>query len=294
MHPMKNYSIETASGRTIEVQEGGDVKGLAVFALHGTPGSRLLYKPHLDSAEARGIRLIGYNRPGYGHSTRVEGRNVAHAARDVAEIADSLGIDRFAVWGHSGGGDPALACAALMPGRVVASACVSGLAPYNAEGLDFYEGMGEFNVEDFKLMFSNREEWIRKNRSDAEMMAGGSRDDIREGLSSLLSEVDSKVLDDTMVDLFRDQAAEAFAVDIHGIVDDGLSVTMPWGFDPAAISVPVQIWHGGQDRFVPFGHGKWLAAHTPAAEAHLEEDEGHLSIFAGRMDAIHAWLVSKF
>ncbi len=98
---------------------------MAVFAIHGTPGSRLLYKPHLDSAEAGGIRLIGCNRPGFGHSTRVEGRNVANAARDVARIADSLGIDRFAVWGHSGSGDPALACAALMSASVVASACVS-------------------------------------------------------------------------------------------------------------------------------------------------------------------------
>ncbi len=154
--------------------------------------------------------------------------------------------------------------------------------------------MGEFNVEDFKLMLSDMEEWIRKNRSDAEMMAVGSRDDIRELLSSLLSEVDRKVPDDTKVDIFCDQVAEAFAVDIHGIVDDRLSVTMPWGFDSAAIRVPVQIWHGGQDRFVPFGHGKWISAHTRAAEAHLEEDEGHLSIFAGRIDAIHAWLVSKF
>lgn len=291
---MKHFTIETKKGSILEVQEGGRPDGHPVFTLHGTPGSRLLYEPHEKNAAANGIRLIGYNRPGYGFSTRCEGRNVAQAASDVETIADHIGLDRFAVWGHSGGGSHSLACAALLPRRVVAAACISGLAPYGGEGLDFFKGMGEFNVSDFKLLLANREEWERKNTLDAEAMANATGGEVMEMLSSLISAVDRKSVDERVFEFLHRQFVEAFSSNVYGMIDDGLASMQPWGFDPSSIKVPLQIWHGKQDMFVPFGHGEWLAGHIPGAEAHMEPGEGHLSLFINRVGEIQQWLASRF
>src|SRR5260221_10564616 len=140
--------IGTPDGRMLAVDEGGDASGVPVLVHYGTPGSRLLYEPHVRDAEERGIRLFSYDRPGYGGSSRDAGRTIASCAADVTAICDALGIDRFCVWGISGGGPHALATAALIPDRVAAAAALAPVAPFDAEGLDFYDGMGEQNIEE--------------------------------------------------------------------------------------------------------------------------------------------------
>src|ERR1700737_3174832 len=113
-------TVRTPEGRNLRVQEGGDSKGRPVLVHGGTPNSGNMYRPHLELALAQGIRLISYDRPGYGGSTPQAGRTIADCTRDVRAIADALEIDRFAIWGISGGGPHALACAALLPERLVA------------------------------------------------------------------------------------------------------------------------------------------------------------------------------
>src|SRR5437016_2989692 len=142
-------SVTTADGRVLTVREAGNPRGVPVLAHAGTPGSSLLYEPHVRDAEEKGIRLISYDRPGYGGSTRQPGRNVADCAVDVEAVCDALGIERFCVWGISGGGPHALATAALLPQRVAAAAALASVAPCDAEGLDFFAGMGEQNIEEF-------------------------------------------------------------------------------------------------------------------------------------------------
>ena len=117
----------------------------------GTPNCRLLADSWLKDAEARGIRLISYDRPGYGGSTSQPGRSVADSASDVRTIAGALGIDRLAIWGYSGGGPHALACAALLPELVSAAATLASVAPYDAPGLDWFTGMGQDNADGFRL-----------------------------------------------------------------------------------------------------------------------------------------------
>ena len=95
----------------------------------------------MPAAAERNIRWISYDRPGYMASTPRPGRDIASAAADAASVADALGVGEFAVIGHSGGGPHALACAALLPGRVLAVAKGSGLAPFGADGLDWFDGM---------------------------------------------------------------------------------------------------------------------------------------------------------
>jgi pimeloyl-ACP methyl ester carboxylesterase len=79
----------------------------------------------------------------------------------------------------------------------------------------------------------------------------------------------------------------------EGWWDDGEAHFREWGFDLARIEVPVQLWHGRHDRFVPFQHGEWLAGHIPGVDAHLTDDDGHLTLFF-QLRGIHAWLLSHF
>jgi pimeloyl-ACP methyl ester carboxylesterase len=290
----KGSAIRLPTGQVLETMEGGDPKGLPIFTFHGTPGSRLLYPPHDEDARKRGIRLIGFNRPGYGESTRVPGRRIVDAVSDLSSIADSLGIEKFGVWGHSGGGKYALACAAALPDRTVGAASLSTLAPLDAEGLDWFAGMGEFNVEDVKLMLRDQKAWEEKSVQDTELMKKGTREDVRKMLDSLLSEVDKGALTEELDEFLHASTGEGLSSGPYGAIDDSLADASPWGFELASIRIPTQVWHGGQDRFCPFAHGQWLASRVPNAEAHLEENGGHLTMFIRAIPEVHRWLAASF
>ena len=92
-------------------------------------------------AQEHGIRLIRYDRPGFGASTPAPGRRAVDAADDVRAIVDALGVETFAVEGSSAGGPHALAVAALLADRVSAVAVSASLAPVDGAGLDFLDGM---------------------------------------------------------------------------------------------------------------------------------------------------------
>src|SRR5919107_466153 len=135
--------LELDDGRTLHVYDTGadDAEGrLALFWHHGSPNIGAPPRPLFPVAEELGIRWVSYDRPGYGGSTPRPDRDVASAAADVSSVADALGIERFAVVGHSGGGSHALACAALLQERVSAVVSISGVAPYRADGLDWFGG----------------------------------------------------------------------------------------------------------------------------------------------------------
>ena len=290
---MREHTVTLPSGRVLQVREDGDPKGKPVFSLHGTPGSRLLNPQLVADAKSKGIRLIGYDRPGYGHSTPHPGRNKSDVAKDMASIADILGIDRFAVWGHSGGGAPALGCAALLPKRVVAAASFAGVAPFHAEGLDWMEGMGELNIEDTKLALSNPAAWLEKAKVERTQILGATASDLLEVWKSLISEADRDAITPQIVQFILEQIQEGLRPGVDGYVHDNQADLADWGFSVADIRVPVQIWHGGRDNFVPFGHGQWLAAHIPNVEAHLLPSEGHITLLQ-RIPEAHRWFLSKF
>ena len=138
---LDGYQVKTPDGRQLSTQTYGDPDGKPVFLLHGTPGSRIGPHPRGTVLHRLGVRLIAFDRPGYGDSDRFEGRRVADAATDVLAIADAFDLDKFAVVGRSGGGPHALACAAKLPDRLTRAAVLVGLAPPVADGLDWYEGM---------------------------------------------------------------------------------------------------------------------------------------------------------
>ncbi len=291
---MREHQVTGPAGRVLSVVEDGDPRGRPVFALHGTPGGRLLYGRHVADAKKKGIRLIGYSRPGYGASTEHRGRSMADNAADVAAVADALGVDRFGVWGHSGGGSPALACAARLPGRVVAASCLAGVAPYRADGLDYTAGMGELNVEEFRRMTSDPAGWEKKLEADMIALRNAEPEQVLEMWKSLLSPVDLDAISPDLVEFLMRQVKEGIAPGSAGMRDDSLSLVVPWGFEFRDVRVPHQVWHGGHDRFVPFSHGRWLVAQLPRSESHLDPEEGHLTLYQRRIPEVHDWILSHF
>jgi len=291
----REHDVRLPDGRLIEVSEYGDPAGKPVFVLHGQPGSRLQFSAHVDDARRRGIRLIGHNRAGYGGSTRQPGRAVVNAAHDVRSVADAMGIDRFAVWGISAGAAPALSCAAVLEGRAVAVASLAAVAPYPADGIDWFAGMGEYNVEDFRLMMSDRAAWEAKALREAEALRHGTVDQLLQLLSTLMSPADRAACTNEFAEFLFAQQVEAFLHGIGGSVDDCLSQAKPWGFELGSLRVPVQYWHGQQDRFCPFPHGQWIAARLPShSDIHLTQTDGHLTLYTSRIPQVHEWLLSNF
>jgi pimeloyl-ACP methyl ester carboxylesterase len=282
------------NGRTLAVLEAGDESGPAVLAIHGTPGSGLLWRGLVEDAEARGMRLLAYDRPGYGGSDPHPGRIVADAARDVAAIADALGIDRLAVEGGSGGGPHTLACAALLPDRVVAAASLAGVAPYPADGLDWLDGMGQDNLDEFAAALAGRESLERFLRKQADAMLAANPEAIADALRSLLSPPDAAVLTGEYAEYLAEATRRAIGERLDGWIHDDFVFVNPWGFELDEIQVPVQLLHGAQDRFVPIAHGEWLAERIPGVEAHLSAEDGHLTIQLARIGDVHAWLLERF
>jgi pimeloyl-ACP methyl ester carboxylesterase len=285
--------IATPDGRRLRVEEAGDPNGMPVLMYHGTPGAGHLYRPWVADATERGIRLIGYDRPGYGQSTPQPGRTVADCAADVRAIAGGLGIDRLGVWGISGGGPHALACAALLPDLVVAVGSLAAPAPYGAPGLDYFTGMGEENVDDTKLSLEDEPAARAKLIEDRERMLTMTAVDMMQAFPTLVSAVDAAALTPELGEYLVHCSRDGLAPGGDGWWDDGIAHLHAWGFDLESIRIPVQLWHGRHDRFVPFQHGEWLASKIPGVEAHLTDEDGHLTLYQRRVGEVHAWLVDR-
>jgi pimeloyl-ACP methyl ester carboxylesterase len=277
--------------RLLTVHVEGSPDGPAILYHHGTPATGLQFGPWVDDVVARGARLVSYDRPGYGASTPARERTVADAASDAAAIMDALGIDRFVTWGISGGGPHALACAALLGDRVAAAASLGGVAPFDAEGLNYFRGMGEENVAEIGLVMAGREYVEPSSERLAAEMAAARPDQIVESVATLVSPVDREVLDGAVGEYWSQCLQVAFVNGTDGWVDDDFVFVWPFGFNVAEISVPVLIVHGVQDRFVPVDHGRWLAGAIPGAEAWIDDDVGHLTLMVNRVPAVHEWLL---
>jgi pimeloyl-ACP methyl ester carboxylesterase len=288
------HTIQTTNGRRLFVREAGDPSGIPVLFLNGTPGSSLMYEPHVRDAEEKGIRLVSWDRPGYGRSTRHEGRSVADDAANATAVCDALGVDRFCAWGISGGGPHALALAALLPDRCAAAAALAPVAPYDAEGLDFTEGMGDQNIEEFGAIFEGEERHREVLERDRAELMSITPEQLVEAWQSLLGPADVEVTNGRLAAYILDAMRDGIGQSLDGWFDDDIAFTRPWGFGLDAISVPVLQWQGEQDKFVPFGHGVWLSERIPNVESRLTAEDGHLTLAERRIPDVHAWLLERF
>jgi pimeloyl-ACP methyl ester carboxylesterase len=279
------FSLEV-DDRRLDVRVAGPEDGAVLVAHHGTPSAGRPFGPYVDAAAARGLRMVTYSRPGYAGSTRASGRSVGSCAADTAAIVDHLGGGRFYTTGQSGGGPHALACAALLPERVIACATTAGVGPWGAEGLDFLAGMADENVEEFGAALAGPEELRAYLEHEADSLRTATAEDLAEALGGLVSPVDVAALTGEFAEHATEMLHESISTGIWGWFDDDVAFTQPWGFNLADIRVPVTVWQGAQDRMVPFAHGEWLAANIPGASARLFDDEGHLSLVVGSFAAI--------
>jgi pimeloyl-ACP methyl ester carboxylesterase len=270
--------LDLGNGRTLhwyETGAEGAAGRLAVFYHHGTPNIGSPPAPLFPASERLGLRWVGYDRPGYGGSTPRPDRDVASAAGDVARIADELGLGRFAVLGHSGGGPHALACGALLSDRVLAAVSISGLAPYGAANLDWFAGMNASAAASLRAATEGREA-----KEQYEASAGFDPE--------VFTPADHAALGGTW-SWFGSVVGPALENGQGGAIDDDLAYVAPWGFDAAQVRAPVLFLHGGQDRIAPSSHSQWLAGSCPSAELRLRPDDGHISVLNSAESALD-WL----
>ncbi len=278
---MNETDLELSDGRRLHVYDtrpdGADAR-LAIFWHHGTPNLGEPPEPLLPAAAQRGIRWVSYDRPGYGGSSPHPGRDVASTAAGVSAIADALGIERFAVLGHSGGGGHALASGALLSERVIGAVSISGLAPYGAQGLDWFAGMGPAGVAELRAAAGGREvlmDYLASSEFDPELFTPADHAALK-GAWHWLGVV----------------AGRATEGGLGGMVDDDLAYVAPWGVDPSQIRAPVLILQGGQDRIAPRSHGTWLARQIRSADLWLRPDDGHISVLNSGAAAMD-WLLER-
>jgi len=287
------HRIQTPDGRTLAVAEWGDPDGLPFIAMHGTPGGRITYWEDPTIYARHGLRRVTYDRPGYGESTRHEGRSIADVVADVAAITDALGIDRFVVSGGSGGGPHCLATAALMPDRVIRCLAQVSIAPYPSEGLDWLDGMTQGNIDEFSAAMEGEEPMRaiaeRERQTTLARLAEGRADFL--GDTYELSEADKAQMAKHR-SIVADQLSNGLAPGVDGWVDDMLAFVKPWGFDVSSIRVPIGVKFGRTDNLVPPAHGDWLAAHIPNAVVDAHEAAGHGGDDA-EVEHLHAWIAGE-
>lgn len=275
--PKLEGNIAVGDDRQIGFAEFGAPQGRAVFWLHGTPGARRQIPTEARAyAEEADIRLIGIDRPGIGSSTPYQYENVLEFTDDLRTIADTLGIDKMAIVGLSGGGPYTLACAAAMPERVVAAGVVGGVAPVT--GPDGIGGglMGNLGTRvapllrvaglPIRLAALTLVQLIRPFAGPAADLYGlvsppGDR--------ALMArpEIKAMFLDD-LLNGSRKQLAAPF-YDIIAFAQD-------WGFRLDEVKVRVRWWHGDADHIVPYAHGQHVVSRLPDAELHPMPGESHL------------------
>jgi pimeloyl-ACP methyl ester carboxylesterase len=278
---MLETDLTTTDGRILHAYDVGPTgrsDELVLMWHGGTPNTGEPPEPLFDVSHSLGIRWIGYDRPSYGGSSPHRGATVVSAAADASQVADHLGIERFAVLGSSGGGPRALACAALLADRVPAAVTISAPAPGPAAGLDFFAGMSDGGARELRAAAQGRaelEEVLAANEFDPESFTAA----------------DYAALDGSW-SWFNRIVPAATVNGPDGMIEDDLGTMAPWGFDLAQITVPTLIMHGTDDRMVPSSHAEWLAAQCPAAELRLVPGEGHVSVLNSAPEAL-AWIYDR-
>jgi pimeloyl-ACP methyl ester carboxylesterase len=274
-------SLRLADGRQLEYTTIGVGRSGTLVFHHGTPSAWDVPSTLANAAVAAGLRVVSHARPGYAGSSGCPGRDVAAVAADTAALLDALGVGEVALVGWSGGGPHALACAAQLGDRVTGVAVMAGVAPRDAEGLDWLAGMGQANVEEFAAAAAGIDAlgpYLLQAREAVLAGADVPEERTDDPLDGLLSEADLEALASGVGEELAVSMRRGLAPGLEGWLDDDLAFVAPWGFDPAGVTVPVTVWQGSDDLMVPQAHGVWLAERIPTARLELLDGEGHVSI----------------
>jgi pimeloyl-ACP methyl ester carboxylesterase len=261
-------------GRTVSVYEYGDPNGAPVMVFHGTPACGAGFAWADESARARGLRLVAPDRPGVGRSSRMRSWTIADYPAQVAALADVLDIDQFAVWGYSGGGPYAVACAALIPDRVATTAVAAGMGQVGV-----WATIDESEKTDRQMLHLST-----THPAVARFLLGTSGRVARVSPKIAMKSFEQQLNDnDRAVVLTLGPPEEvmalftqAFTRGAHGVVADYAAIARPWGFDVEAITSPLALFHGDADTMVPLRHSEELAKRVPGSTVTVWPGEGHL------------------
>jgi pimeloyl-ACP methyl ester carboxylesterase len=264
--------IRLDDGRRLGYAETGDPRGTPVLFFHGFGTTRVVCPPD-EPALHLGVRLIAVDRPGIGLSDPLPGRSLISWPADVAQLADRLELERFAIVGWSGGGPYALACGHELPERVSTIAAVSSAAPLAGNADPAYLR----RLDRHAVRAAGRAPWVirlamwhwgRGQRRDAESFFERSVAEMCAADQEVLTEpgLRSRMIANSS-ELYRQGG--------RGIYDEALVLARPWGFEPAALRVPVHIWQGARDETVPLAMATHLAQSIPGARLRLFPEEGH-------------------
>lgn len=289
IEPKTDQSIILAGGRRLGFAEYGDPAGQPVLHFHGSAGSRLDRPADEEILWKQAIRFIAVERPGHGLSDYQPRRRLVDWPEDVSQLADQLGLKTFYVEGWSAGGPHALACAWELPERVKAVAIIASLAPMQREGarngLPFPNRLLAASARWFPpLTYLFRRLTRGMVLRDAEHAAHRVMASIPEADKAALYSPENLAI-------FIQSIQEGYRPGWRGVAQDDVIVNRDWGFDPASISVPIDIWHGEADVNVPIHAGRYLAAVIHQAHLITFPGEGHFFILQ-RWGEVLAALVS--
>jgi len=263
----------------VGVRETGAPDGRPVLYFHGTPGSRLDLAFGDGIARDLGVRVISFDRPGYGRSDPAP-FGLTAVAEDARAVADALGLDRMSALGWSGGGPFALATAAVLGDRVTTVGVASGPGPFQQVPGALAQ-LEDSDLEALALLPGRADRAAARFSVGSEMMVAFKDDEqtFMAGMEALFGGTDAGVLQDPALrhHLFT-MLSEGLRQGAVGGGWDNVAWLGPWDVDLAAVHCPVHLWYGEQDSTVPLAHGRWLAEHLSHARLVVWPGEGHLAL----------------
>ena len=286
---MSEGRLTLRDGRTLAWREYGPPHGRLLLRFQGTPGSRNSRHPHEDAYDRLHVRVIAFDRPGYGASSRLPGRRISVVADDAVELLDHLGLDVVHVSGGSGGGPHALAFAANHPERVRAATVVVGMAPLEEEDTP---GLIELNRDGW---YAAREGWEAMH----ELLAPRREEVLADPLAGFRAAMeaapasDKAVMDDPAWQrVFIEDVTEAFRPGAEGWADEAMALNLPWDFHLADVQCSVTWWHGAHDANAPIAAVRRLLAETSGVDLRVWTEAGHLEAYH-RHDEIVGELLAR-